>query len=140
VALHSDPALIPSRRNAWASWNYRVENDGGGEPVSTFTYYMNPLQGVSKKRDYFVTVNDHGKIDPAKIHRRFDYHHPLFDYDAIRSQPELHELNRDGRIFFAGAYFNYGFHEDALRSGLEVSRTIMGQELRSSPPESVWTA
>lgn len=131
VVLHTDAAMMPRRRRAWSSWNYRVERVDQGAEAASFTYHMNSLQRVSKKRDYFITVNDHGLIDPSKILQEFDYRHPLFDHQAIEAQGQLAALNDRGPIYFAGSYFNYGFHEDAIRSGVDACRRLTG--------EAIWT-
>ena len=129
VLLHTDSSILPAQRSMWASWNYHVSHDPSGQPVASFTYYMNKLQKVSKLKDYFVTVNDFGHVDPAKVIKSFDYEHPIFDGPAIRAQQELDQLNRDGPIYFCGSYFKYGFHEDALRSGLELCRSLTGEKI-----------
>jgi uncharacterized protein len=129
VVLHTDSSVMPRRRRAWASWNYLVDYDRDQRPAASFTYYMNMLQKLSSKKDYFVTVNDRGRIDPSKILREFTYEHPLFDYDAVQAQTELSELNKNSQIYFAGSYFKYGFHEDAIRSGVEVCRLITGEKI-----------
>ena len=90
---------------------------------------MNKLQKVSEKKDYFVTVNDRGWVDPAKILRTYEYEHPIFDRHAIEAQPKLHRLNENGRTYFCGSYFKHGFHEDAFRSGVEVCRAITGEKI-----------
>lgn len=126
VLLHTDKSIMPENKRLWAGWNYIADIDSAGEMRSSFSYYMNKLQKVSKKRDYFVTVNPWGRIDPSLILREYDYEHPLFDLKAITAQPQLAELNQNGRRYFCGSYFRYGFHEDAFRSGVEVCRNITG--------------
>lgn len=129
VILHTDTSIMPNKRHMWAGWNYLVENDNDGKPISSFTYYMNKLQKVSKHKDYFVTVNDTGQVDPAKILRENDYEHPIFDLTAINAQARLPQLNENGVTYFCGSYFKHGFHEDAFRSGLEVCRKITGESI-----------
>jgi predicted NAD/FAD-binding protein len=85
---------------------------------------MNSLQGVSKKKDYFVSINDPGNIDPKKILWQKQYSHPIYHVKSMQAQAELPKLNVTGPIYFCGAYFKYGFHEDGLTSGLEVVRAI----------------
>jgi len=126
VTLHTDSSIMPKKRRLWAGWNYLVDKDDSGAIQSSFSYYMNKLQNVSDKKDYFVTVNDRGWVDPAKILRTYEYEHPVFDSHAIAAQPKLARLNENGRLYFCGSYFKYGFHEDAFRSGVEVCRAITG--------------
>lgn len=116
ATLHTDPAPMPRTRRAWASWNVRLD----GRHASTI-YWMNSLQRVSRARDYFVSIDDPGLVDPAAVLRRIVYHHPLFDVAAVEAQAELPSLLAD-RTFFCGAYFGYGFHEDGLRSAIAASR------------------
>ena len=86
---------------------------------------MNKLQQVSKNKDYFVSINDQGLIDPNKIIREINYTHPIFTLDAIDAQEELHKLNDSGPIYFCGSYFKYGFHEDAYTSAVNLSKHII---------------
>ncbi|MCH9697572.1 MAG: FAD-dependent oxidoreductase [Gammaproteobacteria bacterium] len=128
VILHSDAAVLPAKRYMWAGWNYLTETDGR----SSFTYYMNKLQRVSKKQDYFITLNDTGRINPDKIIREYDYEHPIFDHTAVTAQTDVPGLNENGVSYFCGSYTRYGFHEDAFRSGVEVCRKITGEPIWES--------
>lgn len=124
VALHSDPRVMPPRRSAWASWNYRVEPsvDKTGPVRASTHYWMNRLQGVSDQQDFFVSVNaPTGTVHSDKLHWKATYHHPYFDLSAARAQTELSNLNRQGPLYFAGSYFRYGFHEDALMAGQDAA-------------------
>ncbi len=127
--LHSDENVMPRLRGVWSSWNYRLDNDAEGKTLPTTIYWMNRLQGLSDKVNYFVSLNEPGAIDPDKIHRRITYHHPLFDSDAIEAQKRLHELNESqDPFYFCGSYFRYGFHEDAFMSGVNLARVLLGRE------------
>ncbi len=129
VLLHTDSSVMPDKRHLWSGWNYLVEYDEDGNLKSSFSYHMNTLQKVSKKKDYFVTVNDTGRVDPAKILRDNNYEHPIFDLKAVNAQSRLKQLNENGISYFCGSYFRYGFHEDAFRSGVEVCRKITGEKI-----------
>jgi predicted NAD/FAD-binding protein len=88
---------------------------------------MNSLQRVSDRRDYFVSINDPGLIDPRRVLKTIGYHHPVFTLDAIDAQrelPSLNEVSSGQRAYFCGSYFRYGFHEDALSSALAVCRAL----------------
>jgi predicted NAD/FAD-binding protein len=119
ATLHSDDRVMPRAKRAWASWNYRADRDG-----ASTVYWMNRLQGVSRKKNYFVSINDPGLVDPSSIHKALDYDHPLYTLDAIAAQERLPELNAPGPVYFAGSYFKYGFHEDALVSGLATAGAV----------------
>ena len=129
VIVHTDPVVMPKNRTRWAGWNYLIDYDEDKNLNSSFTYYMNRLQKVSKRRHYFVTINDPGRVNKEKILKALEYEHPIFDVEAIKAQDKLHRLNQNGRTYFCGSYFKYGFHEDAFRSGLEVCRNLTGRKV-----------
>jgi predicted NAD/FAD-binding protein len=129
--LHTDASVMPRTRRVWSSWNYRMQLNKNNKPMPTTIYHMNNLQKVSGRKDYFVSINDPGNIDPAKILWQGEYEHPLFSLGAIKAQDELSKLNQDGPIYFCGSYFRYGFHEDAFNSGLEVARAITKEAIWS---------
>ncbi len=124
ACLHIDESVMPKTRRVWSSWNYRM---GKGYPSTI--YWMNNLQHVSKHRNYFISINDDNEIDPTKILWKTDYTHPLFNVEAISAQKQLPELNKNGVRYFCGSYFKYGFHEDALTSGLDAARAIAGEKI-----------
>ncbi|MBI3504361.1 MAG: FAD-dependent oxidoreductase [Proteobacteria bacterium] len=129
ATLHTDPKFMPRTRRCWASWNYRIDGAAGGE-VPTIHYWMNSLQGVSEREDYFVSLNCDDRIAPGKVIKRIAYTHPLFDRAAVAAQAELPALNRIAReqtTYYAGAWFKYGFHEDGFTSGLECARAVAGE-------------
>lgn len=126
ATLHTDSSVMPRTKRAWSSWNYRIEPKNGTTKTSTI-YYMNSLQQVSENQNYFVSIDDPGNIDPKKIIREIDYHHPLFDLDAIKAQERLQDLNQQGNnTFYCGSYFKYGFHEDAFTSAIDLSKRLTG--------------
>lgn len=127
VTLHTDHSLMPVTKRAWSSWNYRINVDRAGKPFTTTIYDMNSLQGVSKKKHYFISVNDGGEIDPSHVLWEASYDHPIYNVASIRAQKDLGQLNKNGQIYFCGAYFKYGFHEDAFTSGLQAARAIVGE-------------
>jgi predicted NAD/FAD-binding protein len=118
AVLHTDPAVMPRRRRAWASWNVRVPR----EPRANVqvTYHMNRLQGLAARDEWFVTLNDDAAIDPRRVRARIAYAHPSFDADALAAQRRHAEIDGGGGVHFAGAYWGWGFHEDGLASALSV--------------------
>jgi len=126
AVLHTDTSIMPKKKLAWASWNYRIQMQDGTLTPSTI-YWMNRLQQVSDKKDYFVSINPHYNLDEKKIIRELDYEHPLFDVPAINAQAELHKLNETGPIYFCGSYFKYGFHEDAFASAVKLCSQLLGK-------------
>lgn len=123
AVLHTDRSLMPKKKLAWSSWNYRVEKKNG-ELVPSTIYWMNRLQQVSEKQDYFVSINPSDTLDTSKIIREINYEHPLFDVPAMKAQKELHLLNLKGPVYYCGSYFKYGFHEDAYASAVELCKLL----------------
>lgn len=123
--LHSDPALMPRRKRAWAAWNYRRPVRQADAAVSV-TYWMNALQHLDARAPLFVSLNPDREPDPGTVHFEADYDHPLFDMPAMAAQRELWRIQGQNRVWYCGAYFGYGFHEDGLQSGLAVAEALGG--------------
>lgn len=120
TVLHSDASLMPRRRRAWAAWNY-IGVDGG----LCVTYWMNRLQGL-RGRDLFVTLNPPRPPAPDSLLRTEIFEHPIFDRAAVDAQKSLWRLQGDGGVWFCGAHFGAGFHEDGLQAGLAVAEQLGG--------------
>lgn len=123
AVLHSDASFMPVRRRAWASWNY-IGRSGDDRGSPTVTYWMNLLQKLDCRRDFFVTLNP--QRTPRAVHASFTYDHPGFDPGAGAAQRELWSLQGRRRTWFCGAHFGAGFHEDALQSGLAAAEALGG--------------
>ncbi|MGI9476599.1 MAG: NAD(P)/FAD-dependent oxidoreductase [Hyphomicrobiaceae bacterium] len=123
--LHSDARLMPKRRRAWASWNYIGGRQHDTSDL-TVTYWMNSLQALSLDTPLFVTLNPDRDIDPAKIFKTERFEHPIIDTAATNAQQELWTLQGQDRLWYCGAYFGAGFHEDGLQSGLAVAEALSG--------------
>lgn len=126
--LHTDENLMPKRKRVWSSWNYIDDGKGAEDKNLTVTYWMNHLQGIDENHPLFVTLNPHIAPKEETILRTFSYQHPLFDRAAMSAQKDLWSLQGTNRTWFCGSYFGYGFHEDALQSGLAVSEEISGEQ------------
>ena len=126
AVLHTDERIMPKTKLAWSSWNYRIKAHNDSLVPSTI-YWMNRLQGVSDKKNYFVSINPHDDLDEHKILMELDYEHPLFDVPAIKAQAELQTLNESGPVYFCGSYFRYGFHEDAFASAVALCGHLLGK-------------
>ena len=122
VVLHTDTAVLPRRRNAWASWNYDVRGDE--QEKASVTYNMNILQGLDAEETYCVTLNDTSRIDPSKVIKSFIYDHPVFQVGRKASQARHAELIDHNRISYCGAYWANGFHEDGVQSALRVAARL----------------
>ena len=118
VVLHTDTALLPKRKLAWASWNYhRLKSQA--KPVAV-TYNMNILQGLDCPETFCVTLNNSDAIDESKIIKRLNYMHPVFTQNTLDAQKQHSRLNGLNRCFYAGAYWRYGFHEDGVVSAIKA--------------------
>jgi len=124
VVLHTDESLLPRRVAARASWNYRIPRESGRGAL--VTYDMNRLQGLSSRRPLLVTLNGAGRVAPARVLRRFVYHHPIFDAAALAAQKLHGEISGRRRTHWCGAYWGYGFHEDGVRSALAAWKPLRG--------------
>lgn len=122
ATLHTDRRMLPERERTWASWNVQVLP--GEQRQVTMTYHMNRLQSLATRHQVCVTLNRHDAIDPDLVHARIEYDHPVFDAEAIRAQRRRDDLQGRGGLFWAGAWWGYGFHEDGARSGQDVARLI----------------
>ncbi len=105
--LHTDGALMPKRRRVWSSWNYLAQTARGATERVSVTYWMNRLQGLPGDRQFYVSLNPLREPAAASVIAEMTYHHPVRD-----------------RLWFAGSYAGYGFHEDALRSAVDVARAL----------------
>lgn len=139
AVLHTDTKLLPDRRKAWASWNYRVT--GEADAPASVTYDMNILQSLDSEETYCVTLNDEKKIDPARVIDTFVYHHPIFTSKRAAAQARHHELIGPNRTSFCGAYWRNGFHEDGVVSAQRVvehlRKSLTAREFAS--PEQLGT-
>lgn len=121
VLLHSDRRLMPVRRKVWASWNYLGGQSGAGSQAVSVSYWMNALQKLDTTTDYFVSLNPGQEPEPAKVVAELEYHHPVFDSASLGLAHRLAKVQGRDRAWFAGAWTGYGFHEDGIRSGVEVA-------------------
>lgn len=132
AVLHTDAALMPRRRAAWASWNFHL---GEGPPRgSTVTYWMNNLQRLDAERDYFVSLNRGEEIDPDKVIRRIAYDHPMYTAAGVAAQARHAEVSGVRRTHYCGAYWGWGFHEDGVVSALRACEAIRPGSTPALPP------
>ena len=119
--LHTDARIMPQRQLAWASWNYHLERDEG---QAALTYYMNRLQHLPVETPVLVTLNDPGIIDDDKVLAVMQYDHPFYDHDMLGAQKEWEKVSGQQRTYYAGAYWQNGFHEDGVVSALRVCEQL----------------
>ena len=129
AVLHTDAAVLPQRRRAWAAWNYERSPtwDGQGGDVGQrvcLHYLINRLQPIPFAQPVVVSLNPLHDIAPQHVLDSFEYAHPVFDLTAIRAQADVPALQGQSHTYFCGAWTGYGFHEDGLKSGLDVAARL----------------
>ncbi|OOG46813.1 FAD-dependent oxidoreductase [Rhodanobacter sp. C01] len=122
TVLHTDARVLPVRRKAWAAWNAWLPRDPS--EACTVSYCMNLLQGIESPEPFVVTLNRTAAIDPDKILARMQYHHPVYSHASVAAQMHKAEIQGQRRTWFAGAYWGWGFHEDGMRSAVEVAEAL----------------
>jgi len=120
--LHNDDRLMPDRKNAWSSWNSILDKNDTNK--NCVTYWLNKLQNLKTRENYFLTLNPFQSIDDNKIIKKVEFTHPFYDMKTINAQGHLPELQGVNNSYFCGSYFGYGFHEDGLNSGIDVSKKL----------------
>jgi predicted NAD/FAD-binding protein len=135
AVLHTDSSVLPSHQRAWAAWNYETQSSDANPDSQRVClhYLLNKLQPLPVGMDtpVLVSLNPLCKIDPAKVLQTFDYEHPVFDSGAIAAQRALPSIQGDGvgggggGVWFAGAWANYGFHEDGFQSGRTAAEAVL---------------
>lgn len=122
VYLHRDPRLMPRRKRVWSSWNVLQSDDPDADLC--VTYWMNALQPIDRSYPVFITLNP---PEPPAAHltfRTFDYAHPQFNQAAMNAQTRLDRIQGHHHSWFCGAWTSFGFHEDGLRSGLDIAEAL----------------
>ena len=120
AVLHSDESLLPSKKVAWASWNYHIPKEDLGRVA--VTYDMNILQSIGAPHELCVSLNLAKAIDPEKIYKQMTYHHPVYNPASLMARKSHSEISGVDRIHYCGAYWGYGFHEDGVNSALAVCK------------------
>jgi predicted NAD/FAD-binding protein len=122
TVLHTDARILPRRRAAWAAWNAYIPERPGAD--CTVSYCMNLLQSLQSPEPFIVSLNRTADIAADKILARRRYQHPVYTHASVAAQAQRERINGVGRTWYAGAYWGFGFHEDGLRSGVEVARAL----------------
>ena len=122
AVIHSDENLMPLNKNAWCSWNSSLNPDN--KEQSSVTYWLNQLQNLKTDKNIFLTINPFVEIASDKIYHKIDFTHPYYDEKALQNQSNLKTIQNKNNTLFAGSYFGYGFHEDGIKSSIEMLKTL----------------
>ncbi|MDA7637312.1 FAD-dependent oxidoreductase [Candidatus Pelagibacter sp.] len=122
AVIHSDENLMPVNKNAWCSWNSSLNPDN--KEQSSVTYWLNQLQNLKTDKNIFLTINPLVEIASDKIYHKVDFTHPYYDEKALQNQSNLKTIQNTNNTLFAGSYFGYGFHEDGIKSSIEMLKTL----------------
>ena len=113
---------MPKNKKAWCSWNSSL--DLNNKENSSVTYWLNQLQNLKINKNIFLTINPFFKIDPNKIYNEINFTHPYYDENALKNQSKLNSIQNVNNTLFAGSYFGYGFHEDGIKSSMDMLKTL----------------
>ena len=127
AVLHTDTSCLPAQRKAWSAWNYQGRGDGDGPQRVCVHYLLNKMQPLPFELPVLVSLNPLTQPASGSVLREIEYAHPVFDAAAVAAQQRLPEIQGRNKVWFAGAWTGYGFHEDGLRSGLAVADAIAGR-------------
>jgi len=122
AVIHTDEKIMPKNKNVWSSWNSHVRSNN--PEMNSLTYWLNLLQNLKCKENIFLTLNPISEISENKIIKKVDFTHPYFDQKALDNQKKLNLLQNKKDVLFCGSYFGYGFHEDGIKSSIEMIKSL----------------
>ena len=119
--LHSDINFMPKRKSVWSSWNYITETGNSGN--LSITYWMNELQRINSPKPILLSLNPKILPNPDLIYGQYSYSHPILDNNAINIQKKLSSIQGKNNLWFCGAWTGFGFHEDGVKSAVEIANS-----------------
>ena len=122
AVLHSDEKMMPKNKKAWSSWNSFVDPKDLNK--SSLSYWLNLLENLKIEKNIFLTLNPFREIPEEKIFKKIKFSHPYFDQKALDNQKNLQKIQNKQNLLFCGSYFGYGFHEDGIKSSIEMIKNI----------------
>jgi predicted NAD/FAD-binding protein len=122
AVVHTDENIMPKNKKVWSSWNSHVKSESPNK--NSLTYWLNLLQNLKCKENIFLTLNPTSQISENKILKKVKFTHPYFDQNALDHQNKLNLLQNKNNILFCGSYFGYGFHEDGIKSSIEMIKFL----------------
>ena len=122
AVIHFDESIMPKNKKAWCSWNSSMSVDNIEK--TSVTYWLNQLQNLKIDKNIFLTINPFREIPLDKTFKKVKFTHPYFDADALSNQSNLQKIQNKKNILFCGSYFGYGFHEDGIKSSIEMLKIL----------------
>ena len=122
AVIHFDESVMPKNKKAWCAWNSSM--DSTNNEKTAVTYWINKLQNLKIDKDIFLTINPFKEIPKDKIFKKVAFTHPYYDTEALTNQSNLYKIQNKNNILFCGSYFGYGFHEDGIKSSIEMLKTL----------------
>ena len=120
--IHTDQRAMPKNKKAWCSWNSSIDNKDFKK--NSITYWLNLLQNLKCDENIFLTLNPYFEIDKTKVLKKVIFTHPYYDQKALDAQSELVKLQNQKDLLFCGSYFGYGFHEDGIKTSIEMLKNL----------------
>lgn len=120
AVIHSDETVMPQKKINWCAWNTFVSENND----SSVTYWLNLLQNLDIEKNIFLTLNPNFNIDEKLVIDKIQFSHPYYDHDTLKNQKKLDLLQNKKNILFCGSYHGYGFHEDGIKSTLNMLKFI----------------
>jgi len=120
--IHTDEKVMPLNKKAWSSWNSSINSSNLKE--SSITYWLNLLQNLNVKKNIFLTLNPFFQVDKDKIIKKIEFTHPYYNQEALSFQKNLSNIQNKKNILFCGSYFGYGFHEDGIKSSIDMLKFL----------------
>ncbi len=120
--IHFDESIMPKNKKNWCSWNSSVDRLNVNN--NSVTYWLNLLQNLKQEKNIFLTLNPYQKINEEKIFKKVKFTHPYYDESTLINQKNLSKIQNKESILFCGSYFGYGFHEDGIKSSLNMLKYL----------------
>ena len=122
AVLHCDESTMPKNKKVWSSWNTYVDPKNLNK--SSLTYWLNLLQNINCEKNIFLTLNPLKEIPNERIYKKIEFTHPYYDQKALDNQKNLKNIQNKENLLFCGSYFGYGFHEDGIKSSIEMLKNL----------------
>ena len=122
AVLHCDESVMPKNKKVWSSWNTYVDPKNLNK--SSLTYWLNLLQNINCEKNIFLTLNPLKEIPNERIYKKIEFTHPYYDQKSLDNQKNLKNIQNKENLLFCGSYFGYGFHEDGIKSSIEMLKNL----------------